>query len=227
MLQVNGVLANSHHVVYVHKIRDDFAWIIYAVEGFRRVRAPGESAVRCGIIGLSNFVNSCSKANSDGLVCPLGTPMKCPYCRNDNDKVIDSRSSQNGYTIRRRRECSVCDRRWTTYERLEESPLKVVKKDGTRTAFDRNKIRQGLDRACEKRPISESQIEAIIEQVEEDIYNLFDREVPTDYIGEQVIARLQQLDQVAYVRFASVYREFKDAHEFVAAVGSLNRGSKR
>ena len=112
-------------------------------------------------------------------------------------------------------------------ERLEESPLKVVKKDGTRTAFDRNKIRQGLDRACEKRPISESQIEAIIEQVEEDIYNLFDREVPTDYIGEQVIARLQQLDQVAYVRFASVYREFKDAHEFVAAVGSLNRGSKR
>jgi transcriptional repressor NrdR len=149
--------------------------------------------------------------------------MKCPYCRQDDDKVIDSRSSQEGYAIRRRRECLVCGRRWTTYERLEESPLKVVKKDGRRVPFDREKIRQGLARACEKRPISDEQIDELINEVETDVYRNFDREVPSQYIGEQVVQRLQQLDKVAYVRFASVYRDFTDVSDFVEAVGSLGR----
>ena len=153
--------------------------------------------------------------------------MKCPYCQQDNDKVIDSRSSQDGYAIRRRRQCLACERRWTTYERLEESPLKVVKKDGSRSPFERSKIRRGLARACEKRPISDEQIDAIICEVEDDIYRNCGREVPSEYIGEQVIERLRKLDQVAYVRFASVYREFKDVSDFVDAVGRLSSATKR
>ncbi|HEX4128914.1 MAG TPA: transcriptional regulator NrdR [Pirellulales bacterium] len=141
--------------------------------------------------------------------------MNCPFCRVDNDRVIDSRASQDGFAIRRRRECLHCKRRYTTYERIEETALKVIKKDGTRAPFERDKIRRGLEKACWKRPISEEQIEAIVTAVETDIYANFDSEVHTQYLGELVMRHLRQLDQVAFVRFASVYREFKDVRDFV------------
>jgi len=141
--------------------------------------------------------------------------MKCPFCRDDNDRVIDSRAAQDGFAIRRRRECLSCKRRYTTYERLEETTMKVVKKDGVREPFDREKIRQGLSRACWKRPISDDQIESVVLQVENEIYARFDREVDSRVIGELVMEHLDTLDQVAYVRFASVYRDFKDVADFV------------
>jgi transcriptional repressor NrdR len=141
--------------------------------------------------------------------------MKCPFCRDDNDRVIDSRAAQDGFAIRRRRECLSCKRRYTTYERLEETTMKVVKKDGVREPFDREKIRQGLSRACWKRPISDDQIESVVLQVENEIYARFDREVDSRVIGEMVMEHLDTLDQVAYVRFASVYRDFKDVADFV------------
>ena len=141
--------------------------------------------------------------------------MKCPYCQKDNDRVIDSRASQDGFSIRRRRECNSCQKRYTTYERVEERPMKVVKKDGTRLAFDRNKMKSGIEKACWKRSVRDDQIEAIISQVENDIHEQFESEVESVYIGERIMDRLRQLDQVAYVRFASVYREFKDARDFV------------
>ncbi|MDG2208308.1 MAG: transcriptional regulator NrdR [Pirellulales bacterium] len=141
--------------------------------------------------------------------------MNCPFCRIDNDRVIDSRASEDGFVIRRRRECHSCQRRYTTYERVEERPMKVVKKDGTRLAFDRNKMKSGIEKACWKRSVRDDQIEAIISQVENDIYEQFESEVESVYIGERIMDRLRQLDQVAYVRFASVYREFKDARDFV------------
>jgi transcriptional repressor NrdR len=140
--------------------------------------------------------------------------MKCPYCRQGETKVIDSRGSDE-FVIRRRRQCLACDRRFTTREKIEESPLKVVKKDGSRIPFDREKIRSGIEKACYKRPISPDQIESLITQVEFDVQGNFDREVPSRYIGEKVISALRQLDQVAYVRFASVYREFQDVNDFV------------
>ena len=141
--------------------------------------------------------------------------MNCPFCRVDNDHVIDSRASEDGFVIRRRRECHSCQRRYTTYERVEERPLKVVKKDGTRLAFARNKMKSGIEKACWKRSVRADQIEAIISQVENEIYEQFESEVESVYIGERIMDRLRQLDQVAYVRFASVYREFKDARDFV------------
>lgn len=141
--------------------------------------------------------------------------MKCPFCRDDNDRVIDSRASQDGFAIRRRRECLSCKRRYTTYERLEEMTLKVVKKDGVRETFDREKIRQGLARACWKRPVSDEQIEGVVLEVENEIYAKFDSEVDSREIGELVMQQLGKLDQVAYVRFASVYRDFKDVDDFV------------
>ncbi len=142
--------------------------------------------------------------------------MMCPFCRHGETKVIDSRASQQ-FVIRRRREClsADCSRRFTTYEKIEESPLKVIKKDGTRIPFDREKIREGLEKACYKRPVSESQIETLICDVEADIYEGFEREVPSRYIGEKVFSLLRKVDQVAFVRFASVYREFKDVNDFV------------
>lgn len=151
--------------------------------------------------------------------------MMCPFCRHGETKVIDSRASQQ-FVIRRRRECldPKCGRRFTTYEKIEESPLKVIKKDGTRMPFDREKIRVGLEKACYKRPVSQSQIEAIICDIEADIYENFDREVPSRYIGERLIEALRDLDQVAYVRFASVYREFKDVNDFVEELEPMLRG---
>jgi len=140
--------------------------------------------------------------------------MMCPFCRHDETKVIDSRLSQS-FVIRRRRQCLGCERRFTTYEKIEESPLKVIKKDGTRVPFDRKKIADGLVSACYKRPVSDSQIDAVVSAVEADIYENFEREVPSRYIGEQVFDALREVDQVAFVRFASVYREFKDVNDFV------------
>ena len=152
----------------------------------------------------------------------------CPFCRYGETKVIDSRASQQ-FVIRRRRECldSDCGRRFTTYEKIEESPLKVIKKDSSRLPFDREKIRVGLEKACYKRPVGESQIEAIICDVEADVYENFEREVSSRYIGELVFSALRNLDQVAFVRFASVYREFKDVNDFVEELEPMLRDRTR
>ncbi len=143
--------------------------------------------------------------------------MKCPFCHQDNDRVIDSRASEDGGAIRRRRECLSCLRRFTTYERVEGG-LKVIKKDGSREPFDRMKIKRGLEKACWKRPISDSQLEAIVSAVQEHVENNYDIEVESRVIGELVMEHLRRLDQVAYVRFASVYREFKDVRDFMREV---------
>lgn len=140
--------------------------------------------------------------------------MLCPFCRKGETKVIDSRASQE-HAIRRRRECIDCQRRFTTYEKIEESPIKVIKKDGSRVPFDREKIRVGLEKSCYKRPVSEQQIEDIICAVESEIAEDFVRELPSRMIGESVFNALREIDQVAFVRFASVYREFKDVNDFV------------
>jgi transcriptional repressor NrdR len=141
--------------------------------------------------------------------------MRCPFCQTDNDRVLDSRSSEEGYAIRRRRECMQCKRRYTTYERLEELAIKVVKKGGIREPFSREKIRLGLARACWKRPLSDDQIDTVVAEIESDVYANFETEIGTQQLGEMVMEYLGRLDQVAYVRFASVYREFKDVHDFV------------
>ena len=150
-----------------------------------------------------------------------GSVMRCPYCRTDNDRVIDSRASNDGFAIRRRRECLACHRRYTTYERLEEMTIKVIKKDGTRVPFQREKIKHGLERACWKRPISDRQIEETVTAVENDVHANFDSEVESRQLGELVMQHLRKLDQVAFVRFASVYREFKDARDFVDELGPM------
>ena len=141
--------------------------------------------------------------------------MRCPYCHFDHDRVMDSRASEDGYVIRRRRECLHCKRRYTTYERLEEMGIKVVKKDGIREPFSREKIRAGLAKACWKRPISDERIEGIVAYVESYIYANCESEIETSKVGELVMERLSHVDQVAYVRFASVYRRFKDVRDFV------------
>ena len=141
--------------------------------------------------------------------------MRCPFCRTDNDRVIDSRASEDGLAIRRRRECLSCKRRYTTYERLEESTIKVVKKDGTRAPFEREKIKRGLEKACWKRPISDARIEAVVCAIENDVYGNFEAEIDSRLLGAMAMEQLGQLDQVAYVRFASVYREFTDVRDFV------------
>jgi transcriptional repressor NrdR len=153
--------------------------------------------------------------------------MRCPYCQIDNDRVIDSRASEDGMAIRRRRECLGCHRRYTTFERVEEVSIKVIKKDGNRVPFDRTKIKSGLEKACWKRPISDDQIEAAVSAVEREIYDRFDSEVETRDIGELVMQQLARLDQVAYVRFASVYREFKDARDFVEELQPILEEEKR
>ena len=149
--------------------------------------------------------------------------MKCPFCRADHDKVIDSRGDGEGFAIRRRRECLSCGRRFTTWERVEELAIKVVKKDGVREPFDREKIRRGLDKACWKRPVSQQQLDELIDGVESDVYTRFEGEVDSRNIGELVMQRLGQLDQVAFVRFASVYREFKDVQDFVEELQPMLR----
>ena len=148
--------------------------------------------------------------------------MRCPYCHEDEDRVIDSRSSEGGQIIRRRRLCQACDKRFTTYERIEERvKLAVIKKDGTRVAYDRSKLIGGLQKACWKREISAEQLRALVDSVEEEVFEHSDREVTSALIGELVADRLRKLDRVAYVRFASVYREFKDVGEFIEEAQDL------
>ena len=147
--------------------------------------------------------------------------MKCPFCDHEESKVIDSRESKKGLSIRRRRECLSCKRRFTTYEKIEEIPYMVVKKDGTRQPFDSQKLLRGLLKACEKRPIPISQVEEIVEEIESRLHERADKEIKASEIGQFVMDRLKELDKVAYVRFASVYREFRDVMEFKQELESL------
>lgn len=149
--------------------------------------------------------------------------MKCPFCDELEDKVVDSRMAREGEVIRRRRECLACKRRFTSYERIEESFPIVVKKDGRREPFDRLKIVSGLKKACEKRPISTATIEAVADRIEKRIQEMGETEVSSRTVGEEVVRELHQLDQVAYVRFASVYREFKDIEQFMDELKILAR----
>ena len=144
--------------------------------------------------------------------------MRCPFCNEDSDKVIDSRSVGDGEAIRRRRECISCGRRYTTYEERKRTPLRVVKKNGQRESFDRSKILKGMERACEKRPVPIETLEEEALKIEAALHSMYDREVPVSAIGELVMERLRALDDVAYVRFASVYRAFKTVDEFLAEV---------
>ena len=140
--------------------------------------------------------------------------MKCPYCNHKKDKVVDSRESRDGEAIRRRRECLKCSKRFTTYEQVEHSLPMVIKKDGRRETFDRNKILSGLTKACEKRPISVERLYEFIDDIEKQLYSRMEKEVPSNIIGEMVMEKLGMLDEVAYVRFASVYRQFRDINAF-------------
>lgn len=152
--------------------------------------------------------------------------MKCPFCGQLSDKVVDSRISQEGDSIRRRRECLSCQKRFTTYEHIEEIPLMVIKKDNRREPFDRNKILSGIRKACEKRPISVASMEEITDDIEREIYRDFKDEVKSVDIGQRVMTRLHALDEVAYVRFASVYRQFKDARQFMEEVEEFIKSRK-
>ena len=147
--------------------------------------------------------------------------MKCPYCGYQESKVVDSRHSDDGVSIRRRRECLSCQKRFTTYETVESLPIVVVKKDNSRQAFDRNKILNGMVRACEKRPVSMADLEAATMEIEQIIQNSLEREVSTEKIGELVMERLKPLDEVSYVRFASVYRQFKDINSFMHELNKI------
>ena len=153
--------------------------------------------------------------------------MRCPFCRVDNDRVIDSRASQDGVAIRRRRECLNCKRRFSTSERVEEMTLKVVKRKGVREPFLRDKVRLGMEKACWKRPISDEQIEASVSRVETEIANKYDSEISSTELGELVMQELAELDQVAYVRFASVYRQFQDVQDFVEELQPMLRQQQK
>ena len=147
--------------------------------------------------------------------------MKCPYCSALKDRVIDSRSSNENRSVRRRRECMKCKRRFTTYESVEEISMMVVKRDGRRETFDRNKIISGILKACEKRPVSLQKVEDLVDKVERDLYKKYEKEVKVEGIGELVMERLHKIDEVAYVRFASVYRQFKDINAFMSELKDL------
>ncbi len=153
--------------------------------------------------------------------------MRCPFCKEDTDKVIDSRSSDGGRVIRRRRECLACKRRFTTRERVEDRlKLQVIKKDGSRQPFERSKIFEGLQRACYKRPVSTDALSLLVDEVEADVFQSFDKEVKSQYIGEHVMRKLRTLDQVAFVRFASVYHEFKSIHDFIDEVQGVRETAR-
>ena len=147
--------------------------------------------------------------------------MRCPFCGHIEDKVVDSREAKDGDSIRRRRECLDCGRRFTSYERIDEIPYMVVKKDGKRESFDRTKVLAGLMRACEKRPISMTQLESIVDEIEKELQDSSDREIPTSDVGKIIMRRLKALDKVAYVRFASVYLEFEDVSAFMTELKDL------
>ncbi|KUK10197.1 MAG: Transcriptional repressor NrdR [Clostridia bacterium 41_269] len=148
-------------------------------------------------------------------------PLRCPYCGNTSSKVLESRQTEEGRCIRRRRECISCSERFTTYERIEKIPIYVIKKDGRREPFDPEKILKGLLKACEKRPISVEKLREIVDEIEAEIVNRMETEVPTTVIGEMVMDKLKKVDDVAYVRFASVYREFKDLKMFLEELENL------
>jgi transcriptional repressor NrdR len=153
--------------------------------------------------------------------------VRCPFCKEDRDKVIDSRASDSGRLIRRRRECIACGKRFTTYEKIgESSKLYVIKKDNSRVPYDRDKVIAGLQKACYKRPVSAEQIQQTADKVEEDIFRNFDKEVTSSFIGESVMKHLSAVDKVAYIRFASVYRDFKDAGELIDEVSQTIRLSE-
>jgi transcriptional repressor NrdR len=152
--------------------------------------------------------------------------MKCPYCGETDNKVMDSRLSKDGTVIRRRRECIECARRFTTYEHIEEIPLMIIKKDGRREVFSRDKVRQGMARACEKRNVSVETIEEFIDNLERDLKEIEEKEISSSVIGEKIMAKLHELDDVAYVRFASVYREFKDVNDFFSELKKLLNDDK-
>lgn len=147
--------------------------------------------------------------------------MKCPYCGYQESKVVDSRHSDDSTSIRRRRECLSCQKRFTTYETVESLPMIVIKKDNSRQSFDRNKVLNGMVKACEKRPVTMADLEQAADEIEQIIQNSLDREVSTERIGELVMERLKPLDEVAYVRFASVYRQFKDINSFMAELNKI------
>lgn len=153
--------------------------------------------------------------------------MKCPFCKLDNDKVIDSRSGEDGFVIRRRRLCQSCDRRFTTYERVAEVDIRVVKKDRSREQFKAEKIRKGVERACWKRPIPTAEVEKVITEIVQEVYLVGESEIDSDRIGEMVMEKLIELDEVAYIRFASVYRQFKDIHDFVEEVRPMLHRPKK
>ena len=147
--------------------------------------------------------------------------MKCPYCQHAEDRVVDSRETREGTVIRRRRECQECSRRFTSYERIDEIPYMVVKKDGKRENFDRNKVLNGLLKACEKRPVPVRRLEEIVDEVETQVQECSDREISAQQLGELLMTRLRELDKVAFVRFASVYRQFEDVNEFLDELRGL------
>lgn len=147
--------------------------------------------------------------------------MKCPYCFHTESKVIDSRPADEGEKIRRRRECLACKKRFTTYEVVETTPLMVIKKDGSREAFDRDKLLAGMMRACEKRPVSMQTLEMAVDEIQSTVQNTLDREVPSTKIGEYAMEQLKAIDEVAYVRFASVYRQFKDINSFMEELKTI------
>lgn len=147
--------------------------------------------------------------------------MRCPFCSHSDGRVVDSRASKDGDSIRRRRECLKCGRRFTTYERIEEVAQMVIKKDGSRETFDRWKLKSGILKAVEKRPVSLDQVEGMIDEIERELFNTTDHEVTTKTVGEAVMKKLKKLDEVAYVRFASVYRQFKDLNEFMTELKGM------
>ena len=153
--------------------------------------------------------------------------MKCPFCSNEETKVIDSRPTEEGHTIRRRRECENCKRRFTTYEKVEDIPLIVVKKDGTREVFDTKKALNGIIKACEKRPVSLRDMEKVVDEIEKGLSNMMEKEIESKVIGEIIMNHLKDLDEVAYVRFASVYRQFKDINSFVSELEKLISDSRK
>ncbi|MBP5232168.1 MAG: transcriptional repressor NrdR [Planctomycetes bacterium] len=153
--------------------------------------------------------------------------MRCPFCKKDNDKVVDTRPGDDGVAIRRRRECLECGRRYTTHERLEDSPLKVIKKDGRVEPFDRNKIVAGITRALRKRPVSPEEISTMGDEIEREIFESHDREVKVEEIAEIIMRHLHRVDQVAYVRFVSVYRAFEEVGEFIKEINKLEEEGKK
>jgi len=153
--------------------------------------------------------------------------MRCPFCNYEDSKVLDSRPAEEGRTIRRRRECQKCFRRFTTYEKVEEFPLIVVKKDGRREAFDSNKLLSGLVKACGKRPVSLHALEDMVRSIEKEAANSLEREIDSEKIGEMVMERLKTVDEVAYVRFASVYRQFKDIQTFLKEIQQMQQKDKK